>query len=495
MKKLLPILLALMTVSVFAQSPQSFNYQAVVRDVSGNALSNQPIGLRVAILQGSQNGAIVYQESFSPTTNLFGLANVMVGTGNVLNGVFATIDWANGPYYMQTAIDPSGGNAYAVMGTSQLISVPYALHAKTAENSFSGDYNDLTNTPVGGGSNTLDMAYDQGGAGAGRSITADAGEVEITTATPSGIGLRVTNTNTGVAILAQTTNAPNTSSAIQAQTNSSSTAVSAVVGSTSGAAWAITGQAEANSTTEAAVYGSNLRTNGGHGVLGIGFNGLVGQTNYSQGNAVFGENADAIGSGNGIGVAGRGYWGVVGEDRYLGAQAGTYGVLSNGDFSATGTKAFLIDHPSDPENKFLKHFSSESNEVLNIYRGNVIFDVNGEAVVSMPDYYDLINRNPSYQLTPVGEFAQLFVKKELENGVFTIAGGSEGKKASWTIYSERNDPYLQQYPEKRTVEVEKRDGQKGKYFMPQLYGKGMDKKLIQTGEKDKVEQAEIQLNK
>ena len=113
----------------------------------------------------------------------------------------------------------------------------------------------------------------------------------------------------------------------------------------------------------------------------------------------------------------------------------------------------------------------------------------------MPDYYDLINRNPSYQLTPVGEFAQLFVKKELENGVFTIAGGSEGKKASWTIYSERNDPYLQQYPEKRTVEVEKREGQKGKYFMPQLYGQGMDKKLIQTGEKDKVEQAEIQLNK
>ncbi|MBL4585577.1 MAG: hypothetical protein JKX84_00760, partial [Flavobacteriales bacterium] len=257
---------------------------------------------------------------------------------------------------------------------------------------------------------------------------------------------------------------------------------------------AVTGQAEATSTAQAAVYGSNLRTNGGHGVRGVGFNGVVGETAQSSGNAVYGENFDNVAPlGNGIGVAGSGFWGVIGQDRYLGAQAGAYGVLANGELGATGVKSFIIDHPTDPENKFLKHFSSESNEVLNIYRGNVTFNANGEAVVSMPDYYDLINRNPSYQLTPIGGFAQLYIKSEMGNGQFVIAGGTEGMKASWTVYSERNDPYLQQYPEKRNVVVEKREGQKGKYFMPQLYGQGTDKMLIPFSGKDRVEQAEIQL--
>ncbi|MCB9191697.1 MAG: hypothetical protein H6603_01600 [Flavobacteriales bacterium] len=531
MKRLFPLLLILISFSAFAQSPEAFNYQAVVRDGSGNILANQNVGFRIAILQGSQTGTIVYQESHALTTNGFGLANMVVGTGTVLNGNFSNINWGNGPYFVQTAIDPSGGNAYAIMGTAQLVSVPYALYAKNVPTNLSELNNDagfvtsandadsnptneiqtltLNGTtlsisdgnavtlPSGGGSgNTLDMAYDQGGAGLGRSITVDAGEVQMTTASANGNALKLINNNTGTALVAQTTNASTQFSAIQAQTNSSSTAASAVVGSTSGAAWAVTGQAEANSTAQSAVYGSNLRTNGGHGVQGIGFNGVVGETDYSQGNAVFGENYDAIAPlGNGIGVAGTGYYGVVGEDRYLGGQAGANGVFSNGNFTATGTKNFTIDHPTDPANKFLRHFSSESNEVLNIYRGNVTFDANGEALVEMPDYYDLINKNPSYQLTPIGGYMQLFIKEKLENDRFVIGGGTPGAEASWTVYAERNDPYLQQYPFHRDVEVEKREGQKGTYLMPQLYGEGMDKKMIQTSGKTEVEQPNVNVNR
>ena len=530
MKQVLTILFLAITVSVFAQSPDAFNYQTVVRDVSGNVLANQNVGFRIAILQGSQTGTIVYQESHSPTTNGFGLANMAVGSGTPLNGNFSTIDWSNGPYYVQTAIDPTGGTAYATMGTSELVSVPYALHAKNVPTNLSELNNDAgfvtsaddadndpnneiqtlslngsmlsisdgntVTLPSSGGGNTLDMAYDQGGAGLGRTITVDAQEVEMTTATANGNALKLTNSNTGTALVAETTNPATTFSAIQAQTNSSSTAAAAVVGSTSGAAWALTGQAEAASTTQSAIYGSNLRTTGGHGVYGIGFNGVVGETQYSTGNAVFGENYDAVAPlGNGIGVAGTGYYGVVGEDRYLGAQAGANGVFSNGNFTATGTKNFTIDHPSDPENKFLRHFSSESNEVLNIYRGNVMFDANGEAVVEMPAYYHLINKNASYQLTPVGGYAQLFVKEKIENGQFIIGGGTEGMEASWTVYAERNDPYLQQYPFHRDVEVEKREGQKGKYLMPQLYGESMDKKMIQTSGKTQVEQPKVGLKK
>ena len=524
MKKLFPLLFALLTSAAFAQSPDAFNYQAVVRDASGNSLVNQAVGLRLAILQGGATGSIVYQESFALTTNGFGLANVAVGTGTVLNGTFSNINWSNGPYFIQVAVDPTGGTAYSVLGASELLSVPYALYAKNVPTNLSDLNNDagfvtsandadadpaneiqtlglsgstlsisngnsVTLPAGGGGANTLDMAYDQGGAGAGRLITADAGEVEIVSSVADGVGLRATSNNTGTAILANSNFATNAFSTIQAGTNSTSTAAAAVVGSTTGAAWAVTGQAEANSTAQAAIYGSNLRPNGGHGVRGVGFNGVVGETGYSTGNAVYGENFDNIAPlGNGVGVAGKGYWGVVGEDRYLGAQAGALAINANGNFAASGTKNFQIDHPADPANKFLRHFSSESNEVLNIYRGNVTFDTNGEAVVEMPDYYDLINKNPSYQLTPIGGYAQLYVKQELANGRFVVAGGQEGMKASWTVYAERNDPYLQQYPFHRDVEVEKREGQKGKYLMPQLYGESMDKKMIQTsGEKSLVQ--------
>ena len=393
MKQLFTVLFLALSTFAFSQSPDAFNYQTVVRDGSGNILANQNVGFRIALLQGGPTGAIVYQESFLPTTNGFGLANMAVGTGTVLNGSFGNIDWANGPYYMQTAVDPTGGNAYAVLGTSELISVPYALYAKNVPSNLSdlnndagyvtsandadsdptneiqslslngsnltiSDGNMVTLPSGGGGGNTLDMAYDQGGTGLGRIITADAGEVEIVSSVANGIGLRATSNNTGTAVLASSNNMSNTFSTIQGQTNSNSTNAAALIGSTTGAAWAVTGQAEANSTTQSAVYGSNLRTTGGHGVYGIGFNGVVGETQYSQGNAVFGENYDAIAPlGNGVGVAGTGYWGVVGEDRYLGAQAGAYGMVCNGEFMVSGNKQFQIDHPADPANKFLRHFS------------------------------------------------------------------------------------------------------------------------------------------
>ena len=110
------------------------------------------------------------------------------------------------------------------------------------------------------------------------------------------------------------------------------------------------GQVGATATASAGVYGSNLRTNGGMGVRGVGFNGTVGETNYVAGFGVYGENFDQIGTGNGIGVAGKGYWGVVGEDRYLGTISGAYGVFSNGTLGASGLKTFQIDHPDDPAN-------------------------------------------------------------------------------------------------------------------------------------------------
>lgn len=120
------------TLLSFGQAPNAFKYQAVVRNAGGTIITNQSIGLRITLFQGSPTGTAIYTETFSPTTNSYGLVNIEIGTGATTDD-FSIIDWANGPYFIETAVDLSGGTSYAIMGTSQLLSVPYALHSKSAE--------------------------------------------------------------------------------------------------------------------------------------------------------------------------------------------------------------------------------------------------------------------------------------------------------------------------------------------------------------------------
>lgn len=116
----------------------------------------------------------------------------------------------------------------------------------------------------------------------------------------------------------------------------------------------------------------------------------------------------------------------------------------------------------------LRHFALESNEVLNVYRGTAELDINGLATIEMPDYFESINTNFSYQLTPVGASFQPYIDQELKNGVFVI-GGSPNGKVSWMVIAERNDPYYTHNPHKKEVEIEKQGARKGKYLMPELY--------------------------
>jgi hypothetical protein len=136
MKKILLSLVAIATITLssFGQAPEGFNYQAVVRNAGNTILNNQSVGLRMTIQQGSIGGTTVYSETFSPTTNAYGLVNLQIGNGTVVSGTFANVDWSAGPYFMETAVDVTGGTNYSVMGTSQLMSVPYALYAKTSGN-------------------------------------------------------------------------------------------------------------------------------------------------------------------------------------------------------------------------------------------------------------------------------------------------------------------------------------------------------------------------
>ncbi len=138
-KKVLSVVATLVLVfSSFCQAPEGFKYQAVVRDAGNVILNNQTVGIRMTIQQGSIGGAIVYQETFASTTNAFGLVNLEIGNGTVISGNFAAIDWANGPFYIETAVDVTGGTGYVVIGTSQLMSVPYALYAKSSGSPLPG---------------------------------------------------------------------------------------------------------------------------------------------------------------------------------------------------------------------------------------------------------------------------------------------------------------------------------------------------------------------
>jgi uncharacterized protein (TIGR02145 family) len=148
MRKLFTLMIAVfLTAALWAQSPEKMSYQAVIRDADNNLVTNQPTGMQISILQGSANGAAVYVETQSSTTNENGLVSIEIGAGTVVSGDFAAIDWANGPYFIKTETDPTGGAEYTITGVSQLLSVPYALHAKTAEN-VTGDISITEEDPV-----------------------------------------------------------------------------------------------------------------------------------------------------------------------------------------------------------------------------------------------------------------------------------------------------------------------------------------------------------
>jgi hypothetical protein len=405
---------------------------------------------------------------------------------------------------------------------------------------------------------TLDEAYDCGGSGAGNTITADNGALEVTL--PSGgtsnsaidaisnkalsWSIGAENTSTGVAVLGEITGTTNTFNAIQGSSFSNYNSgggigSGGVAGFYEGSGDGVGVYGSIVSSTSAGiagVFGYNARTNGGFGVNGQGYAGVVGegvlltqncfgvygtttrgvgtqgetddiafqgvtginyatygstgdgigvmgdgltgvwgQTTDGLGYGVFGINGSVSGTTNNIGVGGQGWIGVHGVvDNTSGT--GGFGVFADGDLGSSGTKSFVIDHPLDPENKLLKHYCIESPEVLNMYRGNVVLNQDGEAVVDLPNYFESININYSYILTPIGAPANLYIKNKIENGRFEIAGGKSNMEVSWTVYAERNDAYVKANPSSTEVEVQKR--QSGTYIAPELFGQPKEKSMF-----------------
>ena len=363
---------------LFAQAPQKMSYQAVVRNATNNLISSSAVGMQISVLQGSASGTVVFAETHTTTTNANGLATIQIGSGTLVSGDFSTIDWANGPYFLKTETDPTGGTSYLVSGTTQLLSVPYALYAENSGSSIAGPQgatgpvgpqgatgpqgttgatgptgatgltgaqgiqgvqgvpgtagsdsqtlsiagqtltisngNSIT-LPAGSGGNTLDQSYDQGGAGLGRTITSDAGAVQINNGGATTVALEVnTAVNNSTAVLANVTGV---GVGFRAESTSSGNSFAAIQANTNSSA-----------VSNSAILGNN--TGAGYGISGQIPSTATGAA------GVYGSNLRTTG---GYGVYGQGFNGVVGTSIY-GNGYGTYG--SNTGLTGLGIGAYGV---------------------------------------------------------------------------------------------------------------------------------------------------------
>ncbi len=149
-----------------AQAPQAINYQGIARNVSGTPIINQLLGLQLTIHSGSVIGPVVYQETHSPTTNQFGLYTVEIGTATPVTGTFNTIAWSSGLYFLEIGMDITGGTNYVAAGTTQFISVPYALYAETSGSSTPGPAGPTGATGLNGAAGPSGPSGDPGAVGA-----------------------------------------------------------------------------------------------------------------------------------------------------------------------------------------------------------------------------------------------------------------------------------------------------------------------------------------
>ena len=160
----------------------------------------------------------------------------------------------------------------------------------------------------------------------------------------------------------------------------------------------------------------------------------------------------------------------------------TSDLLVASDLSVGGTKNFKIDHPLDPANRYLTHAAVESSEVLNLYSGTVVLDAAGEAVVTLPDWFEALNRDFRYQLTCIGGYAPVYVSSEIADGRFGIAGGRAGLKVSWQVVGTRSDPHMLAHP--MAVEEDKPEDERGTYLDPEAHGqpaeRGRDYEVTRT---------------
>jgi hypothetical protein len=325
--------------NVFAQVPQAFKYQAVARNASGVVLANKPVSFRIGILSGSAAGIALYTETHTAkTTNEFGLVNLEIGKGTPVAGTFAGISWGTGDYFLKVEMDPNGGNSYQAMGASQLLSVPYALHAKTAEtgDNWGTSVVHTDGTLTGTGTTTTPLKVADNGITSGKIQNGAVNTDKLANGSVTGTKLAQAGATNGQVLKYNgTTWTPANDMAagiILPYKDSTTVADKETV-------FKLT---SIGNTWSSAITGVSKSTNG-TGVVGEGPFGVVGYATVAGGTGVRGVNASTTGSGFGLsGVANSpesgGIWGsggLYGLKADAGSSSG-YGIYGSAS-SASGT--------------------------------------------------------------------------------------------------------------------------------------------------------------
>jgi hypothetical protein len=217
--------------------------------------------------------------------------------------------------------------------------------------------------------------------------------------------------------------------------------------------------------------GDSVNDAGGNGINAVG--GFSANPSFSGGHGIVAKGGIGVnGALDGLAAL---FFGNVRTVAVFGGNRGDLDVAGNLNVHG-GTKNFKIDHPLDPANKYLYHAAIESSEVLNVYSGNVKLDANGEALVPLPEWFESINRDFRYSLTPIGVPAPgLFIAQEITDNRFKIAGGAPGSRVSWQVTGVRSDAVMLKHPFK--VEEDKRANEKGYYLDPDAYDQPAEKSI------------------
>ena len=165
---------ALVTICIAQTPPNAFNYSAVARNASGQPIANATIGIQITILKTSPTGVSQYSENHFVNTDAFGLFNLVIGAGAVQSGSMATIDWSNDNYYLKVGMDANGGTNFLTMGTTQLLSVPYALYAASSGNTSAWN------------NNSSGIHYNNGNVAIGNSLAQTDAVLDLSSGSPIG---------------------------------------------------------------------------------------------------------------------------------------------------------------------------------------------------------------------------------------------------------------------------------------------------------------------
>ena len=210
MKNLYPFLILLfLSLNIYAQSPEKMSYQAIVRDADNTLVANKTIGMQISILQSNTTGTVVYAETHTIDTNLNGLVSLEIGRGSTSDN-FSTIDWSAGPYFIKTETDPTGGSSYTITGTSQLMSVPFALYANTSGSSQTNATN-IAKNKTAIELNTAKVGYTEILVSANADVVANTAKTGITNDQASAIKANTAKTSMILGTTASTALAGNTS--------------------------------------------------------------------------------------------------------------------------------------------------------------------------------------------------------------------------------------------------------------------------------------------